>query len=152
MKKLLNFTTVIALIASLSSCKKETTPDSSVQRPDLSNTPGNTKSATIQINNLSLQNKEKVTAVYLSSAGAVPGNFPVQSLDTKFFQTTNMGKRIVYIMVEGLEGSSISIVDSDGVKQCKNIPASTKTLVNFEDVNITPYKNVEINYSPSQCQ
>lgn len=93
-----------------------------------------------------------ITNVYTNILGDEGGSFPVNNGNETSVTTTSTGTRTVHVTVnkDGVN-RSVTVIGSDGVSQCQNVTGSGSQTLNFTNVEITEWVDVQVYYNSSSC-
>lgn len=139
--------TMLCLVAAISSCKKDHTKDLSVQRPDL-----RTSKVLIDVINQTNKEDDVVSQVFLYRGNSLGSGFPIERNKKIELSTSTLGKGTLNVIINGSANNSVTVIDSDSTLQCKNIATSGQTLVSFDNVNLQLNQRVTITYHSAPCQ
>lgn len=141
---------LLLFIAAITSCKKDGLPDPSRQRPDLSHILNSDQRAVIEVRNMSARPGDEISQAFLSNSDTLGIMFAIKQNDKMEFTTSIIGANRLNVFVNAAGAGSVSVTDSDGTQQCKDITAG-QAVVAFYPINISLAKKLYVTYRSIAC-
>lgn len=150
MKKFMPIFVLLFVVSLLASCKKDLSPDPSVQRPDIEReSPAGTTYASIKIKNNAANAYALIDSVYFMGYSLTGAAFPVERNTSIDAFTSYFGKQVLYVSVRGGLSSSVRIIDSENKVHKQDIAVSGPATLAFEDISIVEGGTIQILYVTS---
>lgn len=144
MKKNISIITALFTVLLFASCKKDITPDISVQRPNMDTGMPSGPFAIINVRNLTGTAEALVDNIYLSVTAVTGGEFPIEKGGNTVAYTSYFGKQSLYVAVRGGLGKTIRVVDSEMKQHIKNVDVAEPKIVSFDEVSVLEERPVRI--------
>lgn len=128
------------------SCKKDLSPDPSVQRPDLSTGLPAGVFATIEVKNLTGETDAIIESIYSFTGGISGGKFPLEKNENTTAYASYFGKQTLHVAVRGGLGKTVRIIDSGNQLHSKDIEMTGQSILAFEEVLISEGTSIQVIY------
>lgn len=134
------------IIASVSSCKKDTVANFPGQKPDFSYQPQAPARAVIEVRNESLNKADVIYFALLSNSDTMGVTHTIETNSKMEFTTAIHGENNLTVIVESSGNNSITVTDSEGGQYYQSINIPGRYFGNFGKINVSDKNKVIVTY------
>jgi len=140
------------VLISFSACEKSNDSFLPANRNNAETEKAEPSHTTIYIKNKSHDNNALIYNVFSGMDTETGGTFPLKRNSITKVISTNLGLKTLYVDVEKTNSyRSISVLDSEGTRHCRNLSGSGQETLTFENVAIEENKPLTVSYDFTTC-